>query len=100
MSQGWQCPLCKTVYAPHVDKCECGKDGMTWNEIKEKYFPNMPDDEPEDRPSKTVVDDPLEWIRDFNERMKRYRPKYDRWVPMYPNPLNPPYKITCGGRFQ
>lgn len=22
-NQGWQCPACKTVYAPHVEKCEC-----------------------------------------------------------------------------
>jgi hypothetical protein len=21
----WQCPACKTHYAPHVDKCECQK---------------------------------------------------------------------------
>lgn len=23
VAMGWQCPLCKTVYAPHVDACEC-----------------------------------------------------------------------------
>lgn len=23
--QGWQCPECKTVYAPSVDRCECAK---------------------------------------------------------------------------
>lgn len=23
---GWQCPLCKTVYAPSVTKCDCAKD--------------------------------------------------------------------------
>lgn len=27
-NQGWQCPECKTVYAPHVDKCECAKDSV------------------------------------------------------------------------
>lgn len=21
--QGWQCPCCKTVYAPHVSQCGC-----------------------------------------------------------------------------
>ena len=21
----WQCPSCKTWYAPHIDKCECEK---------------------------------------------------------------------------
>ncbi len=21
--QGWQCPLCKTVHAPNITKCEC-----------------------------------------------------------------------------
>ena len=21
--EGWKCPECKTIYAPHVDKCEC-----------------------------------------------------------------------------
>lgn len=21
LSQGWQCPICKTVYAPHVQSC-------------------------------------------------------------------------------
>lgn len=26
VSQGWQCPLCKRVHAPHVDVCECGVD--------------------------------------------------------------------------
>jgi hypothetical protein len=29
MQQGWQCPECKTVYAPHVDKCECTKQQKT-----------------------------------------------------------------------
>lgn len=24
--QAWQCPGCKTWYAPHVEKCECRKD--------------------------------------------------------------------------
>lgn len=24
-SQPWQCPACKTWYAPHVEKCECQK---------------------------------------------------------------------------
>lgn len=23
--QGWQCPLCKTVYAPSVTQCRCAK---------------------------------------------------------------------------
>lgn len=23
--QGWQCPVCMTVYAPQVEKCECAK---------------------------------------------------------------------------
>ena len=22
-TQGWQCPICKVVYAPRVQKCEC-----------------------------------------------------------------------------
>lgn len=25
VNQGWECPKCKSVYAPHVTKCEkCG----------------------------------------------------------------------------
>lgn len=24
--QGWQCPCCKTVYAPWVQSCECEKN--------------------------------------------------------------------------
>ena len=23
--QGWQCPYCKTVYAPHITQCDCQK---------------------------------------------------------------------------
>lgn len=23
MNQGWQCPACKTVHAPHVERCDC-----------------------------------------------------------------------------
>jgi hypothetical protein len=23
VAMGWQCPLCKTVHAPHVDACGC-----------------------------------------------------------------------------
>lgn len=23
VKQGWQCPVCLTVYAPRVDRCEC-----------------------------------------------------------------------------
>jgi hypothetical protein len=23
VQQGWQCPLCKTVYAPHMTSCRC-----------------------------------------------------------------------------
>lgn len=26
--QGWQCPLCKRVYAPHVDVCRCADKGI------------------------------------------------------------------------
>ena len=22
-SQGWQCPLCRVVHAPHIEKCKC-----------------------------------------------------------------------------
>lgn len=25
MANPWQCPACKTFYAPHVDRCECAK---------------------------------------------------------------------------
>lgn len=24
-AQGWQCPECKTIYAPHIPLCECAK---------------------------------------------------------------------------
>lgn len=24
-TQGWQCPCCETVYAPHVSSCKCEK---------------------------------------------------------------------------
>jgi hypothetical protein len=26
--QGWQCPLCMTVWAPSVKSCDCGKGGF------------------------------------------------------------------------
>lgn len=47
MNQGWQCPVCKTVYAPHVDKCECvvGKLGYSYDQFLQKYFPNIANDE-------------------------------------------------------
>ena len=30
VQQGWQCPLCKRVYAPFIPCCfHCGEEGMT-----------------------------------------------------------------------
>ena len=26
---GWQCPYCKTVYSPDIEKCECCVRGYT-----------------------------------------------------------------------
>ena len=36
----WQCPFCKTVYSPHVDKCTCQSSNpwttpTVWNNIDE-----------------------------------------------------------------
>lgn len=35
--QGWQCPLCKTVYAPHIQKCDCTKQ----EDILKKEYNNQ-----------------------------------------------------------
>ncbi len=29
--QGWQCPLCKTVYSPLVSSCTCSKNNQNSN---------------------------------------------------------------------
>ena len=29
VDQGWQCPLCQTVYSPRVNSCTCKVDGTT-----------------------------------------------------------------------
>lgn len=29
---GWQCPVCKRVYAPHVDSCECDTENVNVSE--------------------------------------------------------------------
>jgi len=60
--QGWQCPVCGTVYSPSTEKCSVKHrkpkdDGMTMNEIRAKYFPNMSDEDWESRyePVETVI---------------------------------------------
>jgi hypothetical protein len=32
IKQGWQCPLCKVVHAPHIDKCECANRPRTFDD--------------------------------------------------------------------
>ena len=38
--QGWQCPICKRIYAPHVDICYyCGDQTVVSTDTKYKYYP-------------------------------------------------------------
>lgn len=37
VSQGWQCPVCKTVYAPSVQLCNCCNS--TLSKVGKKYYP-------------------------------------------------------------
>lgn len=44
--QGWQCPVCKTVYAPTVSECKCAanaraRDGDTTWSIQWEHIPSM-----------------------------------------------------------
>lgn len=50
VQQGWQCPICKRVYAPFVSECwYCGRDtvvtnidstgaGVNWSKLYESYI--------------------------------------------------------------
>src|SRR5690242_7106308 len=69
---GWQCPVCRKVHAPHVDSCDCHeRAGYTWPQLKEKYFPNMPEEPetplspvtiPAPKWDKIIVGDPPGWL--------------------------------------
>jgi hypothetical protein len=41
VKQGWQCPVCQTVYAPTVEKCECVKVPVQ-RYITYPYYPYYP----------------------------------------------------------
>ena len=40
VKQGWQCPECKTIYAPTVEKCECVK--VPVQKYVYPYYPYWP----------------------------------------------------------
>ena len=43
VKQGWQCPVCQTVYAPTVEKCECVKVPVQkWVYPYYPYYPYYP----------------------------------------------------------
>jgi len=44
MNQGWECPACKTVYAPTVTKCECqvAKPDWTYRPPAWQPWPSYP----------------------------------------------------------
>lgn len=90
MNQGWQCPLCKTVYAPHVDKCECAAGERTFD------FSADNSDEPN---RVNQAGDPHKELREFLEEMRELMERSNRTViiPAQPIPdyLKPPFKITC-----
>jgi hypothetical protein len=47
-NKGWQCPVCKVVYAPSVGRCECAQEGaVTSWEVKWPYEPTTTIDMPE-----------------------------------------------------
>jgi hypothetical protein len=44
VSKPWQCPGCKTWYAPFIDKCACEKMKLKTNEYKEPAYRFYPCD--------------------------------------------------------
>ena len=37
--QGWQCPQCLTIYAPHIERCECAKKpGVTTSNANDDKY--------------------------------------------------------------
>ena len=41
--QGWQCPICKAVYAPWVQSCECAKAEPVGNVTKDQMDKHLED---------------------------------------------------------
>lgn len=72
-NQGWQCPCCETVYAPHVSSCKCKKvaaikppqpltDAEKINQesqLREKWKKMMDEQAKYRRPSDSVKTDPI-----------------------------------------
>lgn len=72
--QGWQCPLCKTVYAPHVDQCACASGERTFDVHADNT----------DEPNRiNQAGDPFKVLRELTERLERAAPVCIPYV--YPN---------------
>jgi hypothetical protein len=101
--QGWECPKCGKVYAPHVDECKHCNEGMNMKEINEKYFPNVPDSEEQPIITPTVPT-PFPYVPQPIHHIWRTAPNtlplVPQW-PYYPNlyvgdlPFPSPFTVTC-----
>lgn len=40
MKQGWECPRCKTIHAPHVNKCDCSANAVSTSSTKDDMILN------------------------------------------------------------
>lgn len=96
IKQGWQCPCCETVYAPHVSSCKCKKVEAI------KPQPSKIDNDP------AITDEMKErWRRMMEEQIKNKEPLPIPQWPNYPTIPSPPplwwetpyhlkpFEITC-----
>lgn len=88
--QGWECPKCHKVYAPHVDECKsCNQQVAAPMLPQLPYIPYIP---PTIAPSPYIVP----------SITRPHTVPIPEW-PGYPNPyigdwpIDPPYKVTCLG---
>lgn len=58
--KAWECPRCKRVNAPHVDRCDCAPEGMTYAEVVKKYFDGEGEKQPEQSPLTVTLKPPYE----------------------------------------
>lgn len=87
-NQGWQCPCCETVYAPHVSSCKCKKvaaiktqQPLTDNDkinqearLREEWKKMMEEQAKYRRPNDSVKPDPIpQWPRPYEVTKRPYR---------------------------
>lgn len=102
-NQGWQCPCCETVYAPHVSSCKCKKlvsikpqQPLTDNDkinqearLREKWKKMMEEMGKYPHPNDSIKPNPIpQWPA------TPFHPSPPQWWEVTYT-LNAPFVITC-----